>query len=712
MLPVIALLASFILEHRTLQAVRVAGAPPVIDGRLDEAAWKGSPVAAGFVEARPRPAEAASLRSEARVLVDDDALYVGLTYFDPEPRRIQAPLARRDDETTSDWAFVEIDSRLDRRSGFSFGVNPAGVQCDGTWANDVDYDASWNGVWEAAARVTADGWTAELRIPFSQLAFHLPGDGRELVWGINFYRYSPSHGESSNWSPRYRGLGGVVSRFNDLRLPAPPRVRRMEVTPYAASARGATQRAGADFRFGLGPNFNLTGTVKPDFGQVEADPSEVNLGAFELFQTEQRPFFLEGADVFRMRTGISFATRETSFGDESPFYSRRIGRTGEIGGAAKLVGESAGWTLGVFTASAGAKRSTVARAIHGDAGFFVSSQEGSTVAGADVRRRFLDARYELRAWTLASRDGASGEARLSRLSGDLTWDLIGRAVSPRFDMNALGFQRNSDWLLLAGTWQYARTRPDRAIRNWAVGSSSLGAGWTWHGRRRDRVLDLYGTIDARNYWTLKLSAARELSSLSTSWLRGGPALRLPPRTTLALSVITDQRSPTYASLDARVSREELDGSQALVVTPLINVRASRHLQWSIGATHRTDVVGWQYAGHTGDDYFVGRLRQSTLSATVRCDYIVNPRLSLQVYAQPFRTRGRYDDFKQVLGPTRLEAIDFAKTGLPLPDRDLRQRNADVVLRWEYRPGSFFTTVWNGTRETNIFLAKVSRRFGG
>ncbi len=328
-----------LLARRSLAAARISGAPPVIDGRLDEAAWSQAPVATGFIQSRPRPAAPASLRSEARVLVDGEAIYVGLTYFDPEPARILTPLARRDDETISDWAFVEIDSRHDRRSGFSFGVNPRGVQVDGLWTGDTMYDSSWNAVWEAAAHVDARGWTAEFRIPFSQLAFSLPsktGDnGEEMVWGINFYRNSPGRGETSNWSPRYSSVSGVVSRFNDLRLPAPERVRRLEVTPYTAARAGndgpggdrkSSARAGADLKVGLGSSFSLTATLLPDFGQVEADPSQVNLTAFELFQTEQRPFFLEGIDVFRMNTGLAFATRETSFADESPFYSRRVGR--------------------------------------------------------------------------------------------------------------------------------------------------------------------------------------------------------------------------------------------------------------------------------------------------------------------------------------------------------------------------------------------------
>jgi len=543
-----------LLARRTLTAVRLRGVAPVIDGRLDEPVWADAALATGFIQSRPRPAAPATLRSEARVLVDEQALYVALRYFDPEPARILAPLARRDDETTSDWAFVEIDSRLDRRTGFSFGVNPRGLQVDGLWLDDVAYDTSWNGVWESAARMDEQGWTAELRIPFSQLAFNLPPGGGELTWGINFYRYNPSRGESSNWSPRYSGLGGVVSYFNDLRLPAPARVRRLEVTPYVAprvgndeQGRQSSVKAGADLKVGLGSSFSLTATVLPDFGQVEADPSQVNLTAFELFQTERRPFFLEGLDVFRLSTSLPFATRGISFAEESPFYSRRIGRAphGDLPpgatlesipgattllGAAKLSGQtSRGWTLGVFSAmtdreSARLRRAdgtladwpveprtavSMARAIksfdRGDSSFGLfaanlhRSNLGPELAGQDVRdaaalgtdlwHRFGGRQYEVRGWALASRltgeaaaitrvaesphhyfqrpdaerlhdepygtslDGIAGEVRLSRVGGALHWDLVGRAVSPGFDVNEIGFQRNSDWLLLAGSWR-------------------------------------------------------------------------------------------------------------------------------------------------------------------------------------------------------------------------------------------------------------------
>lgn len=835
-----------LLARRSLTAVRISGAPPVIDGRLDEPAWGQAPVATGFTQNRPRPGAPSALRSEARVLVDGEAIYVGLTYFDPEPAKIQAPLARRDDETISDWSFVEIDSRHDRRSGFSFGVNPRGVQVDGLWADDIVYDPSWNAVWEGAARVNADGWTVEVRIPFSQLAFSLPpetADGAEMIWGINFYRNSPSRGESSNWSPRYPGLGGVVSHFNDLHLPAPRRVHRFEATPYVAPRAGndgpagdrkSSVRAGADLKVGLGSSFSLTATLLPDFGQVEADPSQVNLTAFELFQAEQRPFFLEGIDVFRMSTSLAFSTRETSFADESPFYSRRVGRAprGDLPpdaavvsyptattllGAVKLSGQTpSGWTLGVFTAESdqehslldrpeGGSRewpvearttSTVARAIrsfsHGESSFglfaadlhrsalgpVLAAQEVSDAAvlGVELQHRFGSGRYELRSWALGSRltgdaeaitrvaeapnhyfqrpdardlpevpygtslAGLAAETRVSRLAGNLLWDVTARAVSPGFDVDELGFQRNSDWLLLAGDWKYQHLTPGRWLRDWTVGSSNLGLGWTWAGERRTRVADLYLSVDTRGYWAAKLAATREASTLSTGWLRGGPALLLPPRTTVSLSVATDQRKASYVTLDASAAEESASGSRSLRLTPLMNLRVSDRLQMSAGATYEKDTVGWQPVDVASATHvLVARLRQETLSLTLRSDLTFTPRLALQAYLQPFSTAGRYDRYLTLVAPRdprpeRRFALLEEGSALPAnPDAAHRTLNGDLVLRWEYRPGSFLTAVWNHQRDrlvrearpsaedgltslfgdppTNVVLLKLSWRFG-
>src|SRR5690242_11255458 len=314
------------LAPRMAQAARVAGAPPRIDGHLDDAAWCAAPPLTDFVQSGPNPGAISSLATVARILFDDHALYVAVRLFDPHRDSYVAPFPRRDDENTSDWVFVEMDTRFDHRSGFSFGVNPRGVQVDGTWANDVDYDPAWNGVWASAAVMDSLGWSVEYRIEFPQLALGRGTPGAPLTWGINVYRYSPHRGESSNWSPRLPSLVGVISHFNELRgLVVPPHGGAGEALVYGAMT-GASPATGVDLT--LRPTSNSTAALSlhPDFGQVEADPSQINLTTFETFLPEQRPLFVEGAEVFQFPSALSFSSRGTSFDLESPFYSRRIGR--------------------------------------------------------------------------------------------------------------------------------------------------------------------------------------------------------------------------------------------------------------------------------------------------------------------------------------------------------------------------------------------------
>jgi hypothetical protein len=768
-----------LLAPRTLHALAIGpGEAPVVDGRLDDAVWERAEPAMGFVESQPHPGAAATLTSEARVAADHDAIYVALRYDDPAADRIVAPLARRDDETTSDWAFVEIDPRHDRRSGFSFGVNPRGVQADGAWMNDTRYDSSWNAVYQAAARIGPHGWTAELRIPFSELPFALPGGSAPLLWGINFYRYSPHHGESANWSPRYTGLAGIISNFNDLVVPAPPSVRRLEVTPYVAprafDPSGTRFAAGADARLGLGSNASLAATIRPDFGQVEADPSQVNLTAFELFQAERRPFFLEGLDAFRFDTSAAFATRDVSFANDTAFYSRRVGRVPAGGaapqtilGAAKLTAETTGgWTTAGFAALTAAQPGVEARTLTAIGRVRRSLGAGSNVGlfagtvrrlapppgvatrvvgdqlavGGDAVVRFGGARYEWGGWALASRSagtteamarltaapahgfarpdapaswsrdrtalaGGAGALRLARVAGAFQWDVVARGVSPGFDLNEIGFESTADWIVLAGTWRYDRFRPGRRVRHWAVGSGNTGLAWTWDGAPRTQVVSGYGTIDWRSYWQTKVTLTHESSSLSTGWLRGGPAIRLPARDGATFSLVSDQRRATYWTLETDVVRDAAPVAWSASISPLLNVRSSDRVQWSVGPSYRVDTVAWQPTGVVGQGsdrlWTVARLGQRTLSATTRADVVLSPRLSVQLYAQPFATTSRFDRPQAVVAP---RAADPYARVRPLPasavldPSEARTLNASVVLRWEYREGSFLTLVWNQVRE--------------
>jgi hypothetical protein len=355
-----------------------------VDGRFDEPVWEAAEAASGFTQSYPNPGAAPSQRTEVRVVLGPDALYVGARMYDTHPDSIAAQLARRDATGIySDWIHVIVDSRFDRRTAFRFSVNPRGVKRDVYTFDDGNEDGSWDAVWEVATTRDSLGWTAEYRIPLSQLRFAGSEEDAERSWGVQFMRDIARREERASWSPWTRQMGGFVSRFGtltglgDVRSP-----RRLEILPYATARltrapeqpgnpfyqrNAGTPNAGVDLKMGLPRGLTLSATVNPDFGQVELDPAEVNLTAFESFFPERRPFFTEGSDIFRF--GNSRANNQ--YGFQQYVYSRRVGRPPQrrvnagggwvdapeqttILGAAKVSGKTpGGWSVGLMDAVTG-----------------------------------------------------------------------------------------------------------------------------------------------------------------------------------------------------------------------------------------------------------------------------------------------------------------------------------------------------------------------
>jgi hypothetical protein len=314
--------------RRAARATRIEGAAPRVDGRLDDEVWRSAEFTSGFTQKDPN--EGAPSLDDTRVafLYDAAALYIGARMACEDPQKIRSTLARRDESGNSERIIVSLDTYHDRRTAYTFAVTASGVRIDYYHPIDHEFerDYSFDPVWEAHTAIDSAGWTAEMRIPLSQLRFNA---GERQTWGLNMNRWTPTRNEDSYWAMIPKAVAGWSSRFGDLAgLDGIEPARRLELFPYVASdARFSTlgddgdpfadesryaSRAGGDVKMGIGPSLTLEGTVNPDFGQVEADPAEVNLTAFETFFPERRPFFTEGSQLLQ------------GYGP-SHFYSRRIG---------------------------------------------------------------------------------------------------------------------------------------------------------------------------------------------------------------------------------------------------------------------------------------------------------------------------------------------------------------------------------------------------
>ncbi len=363
-----------IIDSRNLsmRAMRAPDGGVTVDGVLDEEFWRAAEPATDFRQTEPLDGEVSGARTEAWVLYDETNIYVGARMYEPDVSDIVRQLTPRDDTPpTVDYIDISIDPDYDRTSAYLFRVTAAGVQRDEFLHHDTEPDAAWNSTWESAVGEAEGSWTAEIRIPLSQIRLNPSTDPQ--TWGVDFIRRRATAGERSIWAWRPRNVNGRVSRFARLEnMVFPEQDRLFEIIPYVMgrfdlapaeagnpffSGQEWSARAGVDIRYGLGAGFIVDATINPDFGQVEADPQVINLTAFETELEEQRPFFTRDDRIF-----------DFSLSGGDLIQSRRIGRAPQgqvpdgydfhevpletrILGAAKVTGTTnGGLTIGVLGA--------------------------------------------------------------------------------------------------------------------------------------------------------------------------------------------------------------------------------------------------------------------------------------------------------------------------------------------------------------------------
>ncbi len=812
---------------RVAIATRV-DAPVAIDGVLDEAAWAAAPLHGDFWQREPHQGAAPAFLTEFRVLYDGGAIYVGVRAFDPDPGRIRGLLTRRDLDSASDWVAVKVDSYHDRRTAFGFSVNPAGVQRDVLHFNDVEQDPGWDAVWEVGTQVDERGWVAEFRIPYNQLRFS--ADDRQ-AWGLQVLRRVARTQELSAWSPWPReatqevSLYGTLTGLSDIR----PRAR-IELLPYLlAGARlyrsepgdelndGADfiGNAGADVKVGLGSNFTLSGTVNPDFGQVEADPSEVNLTARETFFVEKRPFFLEWTDIFR----YSLATGNGEDSVETLFYTRRIGAaphgeaigdhvrapdTTTIYGAAKLSGKTAGgWSVGLLDAVTGQEVAKVAVdgsedydrvVVEPFSNYAVGRvkkdlREGRTTIGAaatavnrslsgvnldfmhreayagavEMAHRFAGDEWNADLRLIGSNVRGSPEAlavtqqasqryyqrpdathveldpdRTSLSGGAAIWSIGkmsgghwryavgGDLRTPGFEVNDLGFLFQSDVIQQWGWLGFREEQSGRLVRVWQVDANLLGT-WNWAPDYLTSTTSLSTSVDFNNYWGVATGVSLSHNYLDWTYLRGGPMVRRDPSYNPWLDAWSDPRKVVHGTASVYNFHVPGSGSYGGGASASVFVQARSNLDLGLGPSVSYVVDDNLYLAAVDDaagdtHHVLAHIEQVTTALTVRASYTYSPTLSLQLYAQPFVSAGAYSEYKEAVSPRaddyddryhiysdaelqvmdRIGTVDAGGDGaadfsFPLGDFSFRELRSNVVMRWEYRPGSALFFIWSHGR---------------
>ena len=358
--------------NRLYETSRILGDAPVIDGFLNDSAWSAAKWEGNFTQKSPYEFNDPSQATEFKILFDDNNIYVAIRAYDTEPEKIEKRLSRRDG-FEGDWVGVSIDSYNDDRTGFNFYVTAAGVKADVINTSDTKSDKSWDPVWYAKVSEDDIGWIAEMRIPLTQLRFAKVDNH---VWGLEVSRRLFRKQELSVWQMIPQDASGWVSLWGTLEgINNINPKKEIEIIPYVMGSLESSPKvegdpfqsgtkfgynAGLDGKIAVTNDLTLNFTINPDFGQVESDPSEVNLSAFESFFQEKRPFFVEGSDIFNFP--LMGSGNRTNL-----FYSRRVGRRPHyypdlneneyastpdftrIIGAFKLSGKTRnGWSIGIM----------------------------------------------------------------------------------------------------------------------------------------------------------------------------------------------------------------------------------------------------------------------------------------------------------------------------------------------------------------------------
>jgi hypothetical protein len=854
------------LEKKRYKAEQIIVAP-VVNGILDEEIWQGGNWIDDFTQHEPYNGAKASQKTEFKIVFDKDNIYVGIKAFDTSPDSIVSRLTRRDHEE-GDMVGVIFDSYHDLRTGFLFGVTSSGVKWDQIFSNDgQNEDESWDPNWWAKTSINSTGWIAEMKIPFSQLRFeNNSGD----VWGFEVVRTLYRKQETSLWQHIPKDAPGIVHLFGEVAGFENIKPRKIfDVTPYAVArtesfkaepenpflAKGKKSgfNGGIDAKIGVTNNLTVDLTVNPDFGQVEADPSEVNLSAYETFFQEKRPFFIEGNNITNFGLGIG----DGGVGNDNLFYSRRIGRRPQIEpdlkdgwnadmptntniiGAAKLTGKTKdGLSVGfveALTAEEMAEIDTVGgrkfETVEPLTNYFVGRvqkdyKEGNTIIGgiftgtnrdldknlddylhraaytggldftqyfkkknwmfnlnsafslvqgtkdAILRTQTSSARYFQRPdnfhtrldSTRTSLAGSGGRMQVMKLNGH--WNVMLASIwkTPGFETNDLGFIRDADQLLNVLWIGYNQWEPKGFYRRYSIGGDIYNS-TNFGGLNQGIGFEYNGNIGFKNYWNAWGGGGIQTAAYETGQLRGGPAMKMPGTIRFNAGFETDERKKVVFDVFGNFNSGFNNSSQNFYSQIEVKYKPLNYLTISLQPGVSKSNSDLQYVTQTSfgnsDRYVFAAIDRKTINASFRINLNLSPDLTLQYWGQPFIATGKYSDYKYITDPRAgsyesrfimLEDDNFrdgennynvdedkngsVDYGFDNADFNFKEFLSNLVVRWEYNPGSSVYLVWSQTRQHsadigdlnvledmgdlfdsksdkphNVFLIKFSYRFG-
>jgi hypothetical protein len=739
---------------KELVAYYVGDTPPRIDGDIADEIWQRAQAIDDMVQNDPDNMKPPTERTLVKVAYDDRSVYVAVMCYMRDPAKITNALGRRDTFPRSDSIKITFDPRHDHLTAYTFDSNPSGVQGDMMWFDDTRSSTDYDAVWEVRTGAHPDGWSAEFRIPFSQLRFSLT-PGQAVVWGFNIRRDITYNAEMIRWVATPRGAQGFVSRFGHVTFEKPPAApRRLELQPFTlarhedVSGTGSDDdlSAGFDFRMGLGTATTLAATINPDFGQVEQDPAVLNLSVFESFFPEKRAFFTEDS-----RTLVPTVAPQATM-----FHSRRIGQRpgrfaipeGEtvletpdattILGATKITGKANGWTYGGLTAVTDREYAVVATAdgaraerliepytsynvarvqkdirggssnVGGHATAVLRDNDFDAYTGsADYALRWNSNKYRLDGQWSGTRSAIDG-AMQNGFGGITNFNYSGKYLgvfghydyfNSTFKNNDLGFffSRNNK-TQVDGGFNLRQPDPQSWFRS-AVLFTNVFTQYNGDWLKLNEQYFVGGEMQFLNYWSVFGGHGRAMQAYDDLDTRGGPPIVKPANWWADAFMGTDSRKRVRANVGAFFRRNEAGGRENgynvnLTLQPQPAIQATLSARYADAIDDAQWIENSDVTGDGVDDYVYGTLYRDVLSITARGTYAFTRDMTLEVYMQPFVAVGDYTNIRRLAAPL---SYQFEPATLDEnPDFNNKSLRSNVVFRWEYRRGSTLFLVWNVT----------------
>ncbi|MBK7384258.1 MAG: carbohydrate binding family 9 domain-containing protein [Flavobacteriales bacterium] len=691
----------------------------VVDGVLDEAIWAIAPIGDEFVQNEPRPNEPATFRSTVRVVYDDVAIHVGAILYDPNPDSVMQRLSGRDDIGITDWFGITLDPYQSGRNGFEFIVTTAGVQFDAIVANEEE-DENWNAVWRSAATMTADGWVAEMSIPYS--AFRFPKN-EEHVWSVQFLRLVGRTREKTFWNPidplkeGWLRQCGVLTGIKDVKAPL-----RLMLYPYvsgyaqhfpqndpAVNDWSSTFNGGMDVKVGLNDAYTLDMTLIPDFGQVVSDNVVLNLSPFEVQYNENRQFFTEGTELFQ-RGGIFYSRRiggapllrgalYDALGDgetvtKDPGVSKLINATKVSGRGANGLGFGVlnaitRDTYGTITDSFGNTREVLTDPLT-NYNVFVADQQLPnngyvSVINTNVTRdgdvydancTALDFLLNNKARTIQgggdlrisqkfgegqpTDPGYSYTAGLAKTGGAWTYNAEYNEVSPDFDPNDLGFWLYTNYRGVETNLNYTKYKPKAPWQRWGVGLQSeyLRVVQPDHFFNFAVELNTFRVLKGFNAFGGSVRAEPVVTYDPFEARVPGRLYEFPTNIQYTAWISSNYNKPFALDVNGsyRTFNDRDRKTMALSFEP--RFRPSDKVFFIVPMEHmfQNEGVGW--VAFYNDDIILGRRDLRTTSIGLQGSYAFTRKISLSTRVRHYWSRAHYVDYHVLLPDGKLAETDY------------------------------------------------------